>query len=102
MHDLARRLGLRTNPLIFFWSSGLMLFVLAVLLMFPGPIGAAFSAGREWITFNLGWFFVIGVTAWLVFLVWAVFAYRRPFASGGLRPSVASDGTLVYVTDELG
>ncbi|BBG03362.1 MULTISPECIES: BCCT family transporter [Pseudonocardia] len=74
MHELARRLGLRTNPLIFFWSAGLMVFMLAVLLMFPEPIGAAFSAGREWITFNLGWFFVIGVTAWLVFLIWAAFS----------------------------
>ncbi|MEQ3554636.1 BCCT family transporter [Pseudonocardia nematodicida] len=71
MHDLARRLGLRTNPVIFFWSAGLMLVLLVLLLALPGPIGTVFSAGREWITTNLGWFFVLGVTVWLAFLAWA-------------------------------
>ena len=71
MQELANKLGLRTNPQIFFWSAGLMLFLLALLLIFPGPIGAVFTVGREWITTNLGWFFVLGVTAWLIFLAWA-------------------------------
>ncbi|WP_141278397.1 BCCT family transporter [Pseudonocardia hydrocarbonoxydans] len=70
MEDLARRLGLRTNPHIFFWSAGLMVAFLVLLLSFPGPIGTAFGAGREWIVTNLGWFFILGVTTWLVFLAW--------------------------------
>lgn len=70
VEDLARRLGLRTNPHIFFWSAGLMVAFLVVLLSFPGPIGTAFGAGREWIVTNLGWFFILGVTTWLVFLAW--------------------------------
>jgi choline/glycine/proline betaine transport protein len=67
---LARRLGLRTDPHIFFWSAGLMVVFLILLLSFQQPIGAAFGAGREWITTNLGWFFILGVTSWLIFLVW--------------------------------
>jgi choline/carnitine/betaine transport len=68
---LARRLGLRTDPHIFFWSAGLMVVFLVLLLSFQQPIGDAFAAGREWITTNLGWFFILGVTSWLVFLIWA-------------------------------
>lgn len=70
MDRLARRLGLRTDPHIFFWSAGLMIVFLVLLLSFQQPIGDAFGAGREWITTNLGWFFILGVTSWLVFLVW--------------------------------
>ncbi|OLT39401.1 multidrug DMT transporter permease [Serinicoccus sp. CNJ-927] len=70
MDALARRLGLRTNPQIFFTSAGLMVVILALLLIFPGTIGDGFTAARTWVTTNLGWFFIFGVTAWLVFLVW--------------------------------
>ncbi|MDO8144401.1 MULTISPECIES: BCCT family transporter [unclassified Isoptericola] len=67
---LARRLGLETNPTIFFTSAGLMVLFLLLLLVFPTQIGDAFGAGREWIVTNLGWFFIIGVTFWLVFLAY--------------------------------
>ncbi|MGG7565971.1 BCCT family transporter [Rhodovulum sp. DZ06] len=71
METLARRLGLRTDPVIFFVSAGFtVLFVLA-LILFPGPIGDAFAAGRAWIVAKLGWFFILGVNVWLGFLVWA-------------------------------
>ncbi len=70
MDDLARRLGLRTNPTIFFASAGLMVVFLVLLLLFPGPIGEVFGSGREWIVTKLGWFFILGVTTWLVFLIW--------------------------------
>jgi choline/carnitine/betaine transport len=66
---LARRLGLRTDPVIFFVSAALMVLFLVVLLIFPTPIGDAFGQGREWIVTNLGWFFIGGVTIWLIFLV---------------------------------
>lgn len=69
-HRLARRLGLKTNPQIFFTSAGLMVIILALLLLFPGGIGEGFAATRTWVTTNLGWFFILGVTVWLVFLVW--------------------------------
>ncbi|AXH96502.1 BCCT family transporter [Ornithinimicrobium avium] len=74
MDDLARRLGLRTNAHIFFWSAGLMVAILLLLLVFPGPIGEVFGAGRDWIVAKLGWFFILGVTSWVIFLVWVAFS----------------------------
>ena len=70
MDALARRLGLKTNPQIFFTSAGLMVVILILLLLFPGGIGDGFAAARSWVTTNLGWFFILGVTAWLIFLIW--------------------------------
>lgn len=73
METLARRLGLRTQPTIFFVSAGLMLLILALLLLFPAQLGEAFGSGREWIVTNLGWYFIFGVTAWLVMLLVVAF-----------------------------
>ncbi|SEE87885.1 BCCT family transporter [Ruania alba] len=65
----ADRLGLRTDPTIFFIAAGLMVLFLLVLVLFPTPVGNTFKAGREWIVTNLGWFFIFGVSAWLIFLI---------------------------------
>lgn len=46
MEKLARRLGLQTDPTIFFVSAGIMVIFLIALLVAPEPIGAAFGAGR--------------------------------------------------------
>ncbi|MEI2385101.1 BCCT family transporter [Breoghania sp. JC706] len=71
MEYLARRLGLRTDPAIFFISAGLTVAFVLLLVIAPGPIGDAFAAGRSWIVTNLGWFFIFGVNLWLGFLIWA-------------------------------
>ena len=73
MESLARRLGLRTQPTIFFVSAGLMILILALLLVFPAQLGEAFGSGREWVVTNLGWYFIFGVTAWLVMLLVVAF-----------------------------
>lgn len=73
MDALARRLGLRTQPTIFFVSAGLMVLFLIVLLLFPAQLNASFGAGREWIVTNLGWYFIFGVTAWLLMLLVVAF-----------------------------
>ena len=70
MEQLARRLGLKTDPTIFFVSAGIMVVFLVALLIAPEVIGDAFGAGRAWIVTNLGWFFIFGVTTWVVFLLW--------------------------------
>ncbi|MER7434994.1 BCCT family transporter [Pseudonocardia alni] len=92
MQELARRLGLRTHPQIFFWSAGLIIAFLVVLLLAPGPIGAAFDAGRGWITTNLGWYFVVGVTTWLVFLIWVALSRYGTLRLGGddARPAYSN------------
>ncbi|MCC5947829.1 MAG: BCCT family transporter [Nitriliruptoraceae bacterium] len=67
---LADRLGLETNPTIFFWSAGLMVAFLVILVSFPETTGEVFDQGRAWIVENLGWFFILGVSVWLGFLLW--------------------------------
>lgn len=73
MDALARKLGLRTQPTIFFVSAGLMVVFLATILLFPTEVGNSFGAGREWIVTNLGWYFIFGVTAWLLMLLVVAF-----------------------------
>ncbi|WP_119698728.1 BCCT family transporter [Microbacterium halotolerans] len=70
MEKLAQRLGLKTNPHIFFWSAGMVVLLLAIFLIFTDWVGATFFAARDWIVTQLGWFFILGVTVWLVFLIW--------------------------------
>ena len=69
MDALARKLRLRTQPTIFFVSAGLMIFFLLILLIFPEPVSTTFGAGREWIVTNLGWYFIFGVSAWVIMLL---------------------------------
>jgi len=70
LERLAGRLGLRTEPNIFFWSAGLMVGFLVLLVVLPDQVGNVFTQGREWITEQLGWFFILGVSSWLLFLLW--------------------------------
>jgi len=69
-----------------------MVVFLLVLLIFPDPIGAAFGAGREWIVTNLGWFFILGVTSWVVFLVWVALSRYGHLRLGkdGDRPAYSN------------
>ena len=83
MENLARRLGLRTDPTIFFISANCTILFVAALVIAPGPIGDAFAAGRSWIVTNLGWFFIFGVTVWLAFLLWLAFSRYAHVRLGG-------------------
>jgi len=83
MDELAKKLGLKTDPIIFFTSAGIMILFLIVLLIAPEPIGNAFGAGREWIVTNLGWFFIMGVTSWVAFLLWVALSRFGAIRLGG-------------------
>ncbi len=69
--------------MIFFWSAGLMIAFLILLLLFPDPIAEAFGSGRDWVVTNLGWFFILGVSSWLVFLIWIAFSKYGAIRLGG-------------------
>src|SRR5690606_28823211 len=67
LHDALR---LRTSPVVFFGSAGLIiLFVLATLLL-TEQMDALFADGSAWLITNLGWFYVLGVTVFLLFLLY--------------------------------
>lgn len=75
LHDLLR---LRTSPPIFFGSAAVItIFVLATVI-FTEPMDAMVSVASEWLYTNLGWFYILGVTLFLVFLLYlAVSRYGR-------------------------
>ncbi len=83
MEQLARQLGLRTNPTIFFTSASLMILFLLALVIAPEAIGALFADARAWIVTNLGWFFIMGVNVWLIFLVWIALSKYGNIRLGG-------------------
>ncbi|MGK7752843.1 MULTISPECIES: BCCT family transporter [unclassified Roseovarius] len=82
------RLGLKTDPVIFFVSAIFTLVFVLALVIAPEPIGNAFAGGRAWIVSNLGWFFILGVNLWLGFLVWTAMSRHGHIRLGprGSRP----------------
>ncbi|MBO0610406.1 BCCT family transporter [Myceligenerans salitolerans] len=80
---LATKLGLRTNPVIFFVSAALMVLFLLLLLVLPNRIGTVFGALRDWIVTDLGWFFILGVTVWLIFLAYVALSRYGHLRLGG-------------------
>ncbi len=92
LDQLARKLGLRTDAPIFFASAGFMVVFLVVLIAVPGLVEQVFLLGREWIVENLGWFFISGVSAWLVFLLWVAFSRYGTVRLGdpGDRPTYSN------------
>ncbi|TQS70488.1 BCCT family transporter [Rhodobacteraceae bacterium] len=97
MHQLARKLGLRTDPAIFFISAACTVAFVLVLVIAPGPIGDAFAVGRAWIVTNLGWFFILGVNVWLGFLIWAAMS-RHGHIRLGPRDSRPEYNNLSWFT----
>lgn len=65
-HDLLR---LRTSPVIFFVSAGIIVGFVVLTLLMPTGVGDFFGTASEWIFTNLGWFYVLGITVFLIFLI---------------------------------
>lgn len=67
LHDALR---LRTNPMIFFGAAAVVgVFVLTAIL-FTDASDAFFSTGAAWVMENLGWFYILGVSVFLIFLIY--------------------------------
>jgi choline/glycine/proline betaine transport protein len=67
VHDLFR---LRTSPVIFFISAAIITVFVVVTLIIPTEMGTFWGTGSGWLYENLGWFYVSGVTIFLIFLLW--------------------------------
>lgn len=67
---LARKLGLETNPAIFFISAALTIFFVVFAIAFTDTMDHVFGTASEWILSNLGWVYILGVTSFLIFLIW--------------------------------
>ena len=66
LHDAAR---LRTNPIIFFSAVAIVLGFVLCSLLFTETMNAVFVTGAGWVMENLGWFYILGVSVFLLFLI---------------------------------
>ena len=67
LHDSLR---LRTTPVIFFGAAGIILLFVIATILFTDPLSAATGVASQWLMENLGWFYILGVTLFLVFLIY--------------------------------
>lgn len=68
LHDLLR---LRTSPSIFFSAAAVIIAFVLVTIIFTQPLDAAVTVASDWLYTNLGWFYILGLTLFLGFLVYA-------------------------------
>src|SRR5699024_6519885 len=66
LHDALR---LRTSPVIFFGSAAIIIAFVVGTIAFTEPLGRATDAASSWLLTNLGWFYILGVTVFLAFLI---------------------------------
>ncbi|MGO2047467.1 MAG: BCCT family transporter, partial [Brachybacterium tyrofermentans] len=66
LHDA---LHLRTSPVIFFGSAAIIIAFVIGTIAFTEPLNAAVSVASDWLLTNLGWFYILGVTMFLAFLI---------------------------------
>lgn len=67
-------LNRHTNPPVFIFSAVVVLAFLAAGVFSPGKMGAAAGAVQGFITTYFGWFYVLSVSFFLIFVVWLMFS----------------------------
>ena len=66
LHDALR---LRTNPAIFFSSAAVIIIFVLGTIFFTDQLDAGVSVASDWLLTNLGWFYILGVTVFVAFLI---------------------------------
>ena len=80
---LARSLRLRTDPPVYFLTVGIVLAFVVVTIFFGDWVSDVFGSASDWILSNLGWFYVLGVTVFLIFLIFVAFGRSGHVRLGG-------------------
>ncbi len=62
-----------TNPPVFLISGAVVLILLALGVIFPVEFGSAAGGLLAWITTYFGWFYILSVSFFLIFVVWLMF-----------------------------
>lgn len=65
-HD---RLRLRTSPPVFFSAAAVLILFVLTTVFLTEPLDAAVTAASDWLYTNLGWFYIFGLTLFLLFLI---------------------------------
>jgi choline/carnitine/betaine transport len=71
---LARALRLKTDPPVYFATVGIVLAFVVVTIVAGDWVSDVFGTASDWILTNLGWFYVLGVTLFLIFLIFVAFS----------------------------
>ncbi|HKM24913.1 MAG TPA: BCCT family transporter, partial [Corynebacterium sp.] len=66
---LASALRLKTDPAVYFATVGAVLAFVVLTIVAGDWVGDVFGAATTWILSNLGWFYILGVTVFLLFLI---------------------------------
>jgi len=83
LHDA---LGLRTSPRIFFGAAFIAVLFVVGTILFTDQVDAAFAGASGWIMTNLGWFYIFGVTLFLLFLVYLAVGRFGRVRLGDIKP----------------
>ena len=67
---IMRALRLKTDPGVFLTTVGIILAFVIITFLFGDWVGNVFGTASGWIMTNLGWFYILGVTTFLGFLIW--------------------------------
>ncbi|MGF1553510.1 MAG: BCCT family transporter [Paracoccaceae bacterium] len=65
---MLERLGFRIEPTVFFVSAGLILASVAAIAIVPEEAASMLQAVQAWIASNLGWFYILIVSLFLIFV----------------------------------
>ena len=78
-----RRFTFHTDPPVF-WPSVLVILAFVVwTLVSVSTVTSTFSTAADWLKENLGWFYILGVTTFLAFLVWIAISRFGRIRLGG-------------------
>jgi choline/glycine/proline betaine transport protein len=74
LERLQRRLGLQIIPGVFFTSAGIAALFVALAVPFDDVVADSFEQLTGWVARNLGWFYILSVSALLIFLLALAFS----------------------------
>jgi choline/glycine/proline betaine transport protein len=74
LERLQRRLGLQIIPGVFFTSAGIAALFVALAVPFDKVVADSFGLLTGWVAHNLGWFYILSVSALLFFLISLAFS----------------------------
>jgi choline/glycine/proline betaine transport protein len=74
LERLQRRLGLQIIPGVFFTSAGIAALFVALAIPFDAVVADSFGLLTGWVARNLGWFYILSVSALLIFLLGLAFS----------------------------
>jgi choline-glycine betaine transporter len=80
---LSDRLGLDANPAVFWPAAAIAVVFVAVTITFTAPIADTFATLSTGLLDTFGWFYILGVTTFVLFLFWVAFSRYGRLRLGG-------------------